>query len=328
MKKQIEKFCKNYGLGTVTGEPRTISGGLLHTMYRVETDLGIFAVKVLNPEIMQRPGALQNMINSEKVSHALCGVVPLVAAKELKGNHVVELDGTWFMAFDWISGASVFAPDITVEHCAKIGCILGKIHAAGVQVEGLTPSEEVRKVFEWETLLGKQPAATPCYKELEAYLPELLCLDAETVAALQQLSAHQVISHRDLDPKNVMWQGDQPYLIDWEAAGYVNPYQELAEVLNYWITEADGAYNYEKFKALMKEYAASIDVKSVEWDTVLKCSFDGMLGWLEYNVRRAAGLLGNDEKDRAEGQQQVLGTIAEIKRQKAQLEQLKRWLSE
>lgn len=47
----------------------------------------------------------------------------------------------------------------------------------------------------------------------------------------------QVISHRDLDPKNVMWDGMNPYLIDWEAAGPVNPYQEFLEVALYWVDD-------------------------------------------------------------------------------------------
>lgn len=335
MKEQIKKFCDTYQLGSVEAEPCAISGGLLHKMYRVETSQGVYAIKVLNPEIMQRPDALQNMINSEQVSHALAEVVPMVAAKEFDGKHVVEFEGIWFMVFDWLSGASVFAPEITKGHCAKIGRVLGKIHAVNVKIAGMEAKAEVRNVFAWEELLeswcrlnANKEVPSEGLEALKNFLPELLVLDKETVTALQQISSFQVISHRDLDPKNVMWQGEQPYLIDWEAAGYVNPYQELVEVLNYWITDANGAYDYEKFTALINEYAKSIDVKSADWNTVLKAGFDGMLGWLEYNVRRAAGLCGSGEEERQLGTQQVLGTIAELKRQKVQMEQLKNWLSE
>jgi Ser/Thr protein kinase RdoA (MazF antagonist) len=310
----INNFCNEYGLGGVLAL-RPVFGGLLHKMYRVETESGTYAVKVLNTEIMQRPQALQNTINSEKVAHSLENLVPVVAAKEFDKDHVVEHDGTWFMVFDWLEGASVFAPDITVEHCAKIGEMLGKIHGANVNVEGMERSAEVREAFSWDNAL------------VEAFA-EILALDTDVVCALKQMSDRKVISHRDLDPKNVMWQADMPYIIDWEAAGYVNPYQELVEVLNYWITDVNGNYNYEKFEALMEAYKASMDVSSVDWDSVLLCSFDGMLGWLEYNMRRAAGLLGNDEADRMEGRKQVEGTIAEIKRQKAQMVQLRRWLYE
>ena len=350
--KQLEKLCMEYGLGMLCAVPQPVSGGLLHTMYRVETEFGIYAIKVLNGEIMQRPLALRNMVNSEKVSHALELMVPVVAAKQFGEKHVIEFDGTWFMAFDWLEGASVFAPDITVEHCAKIGQVLGKIHGANVQIEGLTRNLEIREMFDWKNILERLNATEKeimseekeketirkergtlipgemqgCYEILVEFLPELLQIDTETVSALRELSSCQVISHRDLDPKNVMWQGTQPYLIDWEAAGYVNPYQELVEVLNYWVTEADGTYNYEKFHALLGGYAAGIDVKMVDWDVVLKGSFDGMLGWLEYSAKRAAGLLGENEADRIDGRKQGIDTIADIRRQKARMMQLKTWL--
>lgn len=331
---KIEEFCRAFGLGTVTGEITSVSGGLLHSMYRVETECGKYAIKVLNPEVMRRPEALQNMINSEKIAHAMEPVVPLVAAKEFAGKHVVELENTWFMVFDWLEGKSVFAPDITADHCEKIGELLGKIHSAGVKVDDLAPERKVREVFEWKKLHksweNTDIEGETSSKELSIladYLPEIINLDKETVASLQKSSSHQVISHRDLDPKNVMWQGDKPHIIDWEAAGHVNPYQELAEVLNYWITDADGNYNFEKFGALMLAYTSYVDAGGVDWESVLLCSFDGMLGWLAYNVKRAAGLLGNEEEDRAEGKKQVEATVAEIKRQKVQIEQLKQWLS-
>lgn len=329
MKEQIEKFCEAYGLGNVTVEPQSVSGGLLHTMYRVETESGVYAVKVLNPEIMQRPTALRNMIHSEKVSHALENVVPLVAAKEFDGAHVMEFGGTWFMVFDWMEGASVFVPEITTKHCAKIGELLGKIHAADVEIAGMEMSAEVRDVFDWEKLCQVMKCGEQEYASAFAdFFPELLELDKEVVHALKISSSRQVISHRDLDPKNVLWQEGKPYLIDWEAAGYVNPFQELVEVINYWAGAVDGSYDYEKVATLIEAYRAYKEVRFVDWDTVLLRSFDGMLGWLEYNMRRAAGLLGNDGADREEGRKQVEGTIAELKRQRAQMEELRSWLYE
>jgi len=324
----MKNFCENYGLGGVLAL-RPVSGGLLHKMYWVETTCGTYAIKMLNPEIMQRPKALQNMINSEKVAHAMETVVPLVAAKEFNGAHVVEHDGSWLMVFDWLEGASVFAPDITVEHCAKIGELLGKIHAADVEVEGMELEAEVRDVFDWEKLCKAMPCGERGFVSvLNDFLPELLALDADVVHAIKISSSHKVISHRDLDPKNVMWQGNQPYIIDWEAAGYVNPFQELVEVINYWITETDGSYNYDKLTVLMDAYRAIKEVRFVDWDTVLLRSFDGILGWLEYNMHRAAGMTGEDVADRKEGKKQVEGTIAQIKRQKAQMEELRSWLYE
>ena len=327
MEKIIKNFCSDFQLGGVLAL-RPVFGGSLPKMYRVETTSGVYEVKVLNPEIMRRPRALKNTINAEKVAHALKELVPVVAAKEFDGTTVAKHDDGWFMVFDWLEGASVFASEITVEHCAKMGELLGKIHAADVKIEGMEPEEEVRKVFAWEEIYGALKQKQGSILALEDFLPELLKLDAEVVHALKISSPHKLISHRDLDPKNVMWQGKKPYIIDWEAAGYVNPFQELVEVINYWVTESDGSYNFEKLAVLTDAYRAYKEIRFVDWNTVLLRSFDGILGWLEYNVRRAAGLLGNDEADCAEGRKQVEGTVAEIKRQKEQMTELRSWLYE
>ena len=123
-----------------------------------------------------------------------------------------------------------------------------------------------------------------------------------------------------------MWNNDELYIIDWEAAGYVNPFQELIEVLNYWISDETGKYNKAKFDALMQAYTENMDIGNVNWDAVMACSFDGMLGWLEYSIKRALGLEGSEAKDRQEGMQQTKGTILELKKYENQIEQLKEWM--
>ena len=81
MRRLIESFCHAYGLGSLLAEPEPVTGGLMHAMYRVRTSQGNYAVKALNADIMQRPTAYQNMVNSEIVSNALQETVPLVAAR-------------------------------------------------------------------------------------------------------------------------------------------------------------------------------------------------------------------------------------------------------
>ena len=152
--------------------------------------------------------------------------------------------------------------------------------------------------------------------------------DRNVVTGLYEASQNQVISHRDLDPKNVMWKNDAPYIIDWEAAGYVNPFQELIEVLNYWISDETGKYGKAEFDALMQAYTENNSIYNVNWDVILSCSFDGMLGWLEYNLKRALGMEGTGINDQEEGIRQTQGTICELRKYENQIEQLKVWIDE
>lgn len=64
----FEKLCNELQLGELISSPKPISGGLLHRMYAIETTQANYAVKALNPQIMIRPAAVQNYINSEKIA--------------------------------------------------------------------------------------------------------------------------------------------------------------------------------------------------------------------------------------------------------------------
>lgn len=329
MKEKIKELCACYSLGDLQEEPQIVAGGLLHKMYRVVTNNGEYAIKVLNPDIMKRPEALQNMIHSEMVSNELKDSIPLIAAKNFQGKNILEFDGLYYVIFDWLEGKSVFSPDINIYHCEQIGRILGKIHAANIEVGSIEQNESSRELFAWNLLLEKAKKQTPeCYMILKENLDDIFRWDRQVVDGWNEIARHQVISHRDLDPKNVMWRDEQPYIIDWEAAGFINPYQELIEVLNYWIKDESGEYDKEKFRAIMRTYKENVDIGNVNWEVVLGCSFDGMLGWLEYSIKRALGLEGTGTSEQQEGMQQIKETITELRRYEAQLELLKNWLKE
>lgn len=329
MMKRITELCINYDLGKLIEAPKLVTGGLMHKMYHVSTEQREYAVKMLNPDIMKRPEALTNMINSELVSNALSNVVPLVAAKTFDGKNIIETDGLFFVVFDWLDGKSFFVPDISEYHCEQIGRMLGKIHAACIKIDTMSENHEIRDEYDWNMLIEKaKESNSEICVVLQENLPDIMRWDGNVVCGLREAKSIQVISHRDLDPKNVMWKNDIPYIIDWEAAGYVNPFQELIEVLNYWIPDEEGKYDKAKFNALMQAYTENNDINNVNWEVILNCSFDGMLGWLEYNLKRALGIEGTDMNDQKEGIQQTKGTISELKKYENQMGLLKDWIDE
>ena len=150
---QINKVMNALNLGEVIGEPVEVKGGLLHKMFRVCTLSGSYAVKVLNSEIMKRPTALKNTINSEKIAALFANSIPVVAALTVDGKQIHEKDGCYYMVFNWIDGKSIFAPDIYEMHCANIGDILGKMHSLNIIVNGVVPEEAETSLYEWEKYL-------------------------------------------------------------------------------------------------------------------------------------------------------------------------------
>lgn len=49
------------------GEPVSLNGGFMHKMYKIETEQGTYALKLLNPFVMQRETAMANYTNAEQI---------------------------------------------------------------------------------------------------------------------------------------------------------------------------------------------------------------------------------------------------------------------
>lgn len=94
------------------------------------------------------------------------------------------------------------------------------------------------------------------------------------------------------------------------------------------ISNEAGNYNKPKFDAVIRAYTESVDISKVSWDAVLGSSFDGMLGWLEYSIKRALGMEGADSKERQEGMWQAKGTLCELRKYENQIGQLRDWLKQ
>lgn len=325
MKQQFENFCRAYGLGNIIDEPKKLTGGFMHRMYKVQTAQGTYCIKVLNPEVMARPTALGNMIRSEQVSKAMKELVPLSAAKEYNGKVVLEQDGQYYMIFDFIEGASIYAPALSANHCEAMGKLLGIIHKADICVPGIEAEGADAPIFDWEGYAQKANGLDWAV-EYEKALPNLIQWNKHAAEAAQILAQHQVISHPDLDPKNVMWHNDKPTLIDWEAAGYINPYQELIELCGYWAADGKGGIDREKFDAFTKAYCQHVNLEGVDWDPVFAGGMNGMLGWLEYNLKRAMKLIDCSDEDQQLGIAQVKGTIQELYEYEEKCKLMKEWL--
>ena len=324
---QIEQLMKTLSLGELHGEPKEVTGGLLHKMYHVETSVGEYAVKVLNGEIMKRPSALQNTINSEIIAAAFSSGIPVVAALKIQGQQVHELDGSFYMVFPWVEGKSLFPPDIAPNHCAVIGDLLGRMHARKLYLEGIEPEPAGMTIFDWDGYLqmaGQQEDRSEAWISLyESSLANIKQWNQAAYDAQISLAKNRVISHRDLDPKNVMWKDDKPFVIDWEAAGYVNPYQEFLEVLCYWADDGHDGLLDKNLEALLSAYRKHISPEGADWDVVFAGSYAGTLEWLEYNIKRALGIEASDKEEIRLGKEQVEGTVRALHAYGGKIELLK-----
>ena len=332
----FREIAAHYGIGMLLSAPSPVLGGLLHTTYRLDTAEGSYAAKILNPAVMQRPEALGNMIRSERIARAMADAVPAVAAIESEGSPVSKIGEDYVMLYPWLSCRPVLPPKLSARHTEIVGKNLARIHVAGeaLLASGIIPAEadapgSPQPRREWGSLLADASAASPdapWLPQLRDALPLLDELEEKAVKASPRLP-RTVLSHRDLDPKNVLWEGAAPRIIDWESAGEVNPGLELAETLLYWSDDGAGGLNESLFRPMLTAYRSVRTAEEWDWDAVFDASFLDPLDWLAYNVRRASGLeAADDSHERMVGASEVSGTLRSLPARIPQLKTVRDWM--
>ena len=325
--KNIEKLVIKTNTGTCIKEINKVSGGLSHRMYKVSTDKGIYAIKELNSGVMKRTEAFSNFIFSEKVAEIVKhNKITAIGAMKVNNDIITKIDDSYYMIFEWLDGRILNADEITEKHCEIIGEILAKIH----NIDFTEIEDEKRKnidieYFEWNKYCNLAEKHNKVYTNLLKENIDLLYkLNEKAINALEYANENLIISHTDLDRKNVMWQEYKPFIIDWEASGYINPTIELIQVAWYWSGGDVENIDYNKFRILIKSYKkyykSNID-KNV-YNLVYADNYGG-LGWLNYNLKRSLCIENNYEQDEIElAENEVIQSINEIKYNYSQLDNI------
>jgi Ser/Thr protein kinase RdoA (MazF antagonist) len=325
---QFDRLCNILQLGKMIGTPKALTGGLLHRMYCVETTQGKYAIKALNPQILSRPIAMQRYIESERISNIAVNNIPALPAKRFNGNFIHEIDNQFYLVFDWVDGISLKANQINIVHCNKIGAILADIHIMDFSELGMFYSwTDNVLLIDWNFYLQKGQENNSVWTNLLLEnIDKLYDWNAQANESERFLVSDKVISHRDLDPKNVIWNQNNPIIIDWESAGYANPMQELTETAIYWSEDEVRVIDKEKFLAFVSGYKKRYGTLEANWRKILLSGFLGKLGWLEYSLKRSLMIECTDEDEQHMGTTQVIETIGAIRRYADMISEIEEWL--
>lgn len=325
------KICTLLGIGVPLRPPQPVTGGFLHHMWRIDTKSGIFAVKILNPEIMSRPDAKRNYRLSERITQvAYSNGIHAVPAKKIGNEPWVEVEGRYIMVFDWVYGYTLRPEQCTFEHGKRIGEVLFQVHNLNIEFDGLElPSFPTVPDETWRGHIEEAQREIKCWGfSCDTLLQDIYNWSRLYQNAMNNLSQQVVISHRDLDSKNVIWNKEKPFLIDWESAGYVNPVVELIEVALNWSRNSDGTSNKKRFQAVIEAYLNNGGTLRGRVLDALYGSFGGMLGWLEYNMRRSLDKGVFTVDDRELGHKEVLHTIRDLKKLNEAVSDYSQWIKE
>ena len=308
---KIVKLFMDTGLGSVRLPISPVPGGFLHRMYKVDTEKGSFAVKHLNPNVMKRSEAMDNLKAAEALERVLeASDIPIVPALELDGCKIQLVDGDGFYIFKWQEGAISEWNNISAEQCRVAGSMQGKIHAiAPKQVE--SPIPECSHI-NWNGLIEEAALKDAALEQLLTENKELfICAEKELNNARANLPGIECIVDEDMDPKNVMWHEGRPWVIDLECLERGNPVSSAIQLSLQWAGATIGALDFSKMKAFFDGYLDAYDSGFSDYASVFGLAYT-WVEWLEYNVKRALGYCA-DEAEREMGLSEAELTAARIR---------------
>lgn len=307
----IEELMTKCGFGAVVFPIEPVSGGLMHRMYRVRTDSGIYAVKHLNPEIMGREGVHDNYERAEKIEQILEKEgIPIVPSITVNGQKMQNAKGHYFYIFNWQEGQITDWNNISNGECNIAGNILGKIHA--INPENISNQEPELSEINWQEYVQKAKEEKSGIAPLLADNEQLLIYAGKELnKARASLPGIMCVSNEDMDPKNVMWDNGNPWVIDLECLDYGNPISCALQLALQWSGITTCNMDIEKLVAFFDGYLEAYDNCFRGYSGVFGLAYT-WVEWLEYNIQRALGACA-DEAERILGISEVKSTINRIK---------------
>lgn len=307
----FNKMIEELNLGNIIEEHVKVTGGLTHRMFKIVTDKGRYIVKLLNPNIMKRPTAMDNFNKSDKYEEILkSNGINAVYSLKFNNKKMQEIDGQYFYVYEWYDGVVLKDDKITKYHCEEIGKALAKIHNIDL-VKKKYKTYEKNIDFKYYIELAKIRKSS-IYDLLYDKLDILNDSMNKGNEAIKHLPNYYALCHNDMDSKNVMWFNKDYKIIDLECLGYSNPYLELYELALCWSGYEKCNINFELFKTFFKSYFNNTKLdKNVDWE-IFYYANNGRLEWLEFNIKRSLMIECDSKEEQEIGINEVKETIEHV----------------
>ena len=342
--------ARTFGLGDRVESMRPVAGAWSNRVYRLTTDRGVFAVKqLLNPWRDPRwsdwlDEAWRFELAASEAAVPMPAPIPnsrdggwrgdVMAAEGQQATAGPDADSAGATAgrdassypgpgndaglvpvrvHRWVDGVPLVAGAVTRRTARWSGQVLATLHGLVVEPVDRTlfPQPDTVTARRW-------PELVELARHHHAAWAGQLAQAAGTVDAMAQLAEaaadrreDEVMSHGDLDQKNIILTADAPVLCDWDVAAPVVPVRELAYVA----LSLAGWVRLDVARAAVDGYRDAGGSATAAHPSDLGPRFMVGLDWIAFNVERAVGLHGATMQEAAATNRLVPGLLERLPRQ-------------
>lgn len=190
-----------------------VAGGAANRLYRLDTDQGSFAVKELN--VVDRPAAYAaaDVFGLEQAAFAAGIPMPEPVAAD---------DDT--LVHRWVEGDKVPEEPVPESFAFEVGGILARLHALEVEWPHRPSTDPAPR--DWSELAERAEETGQPWADQLASRVDTFDAIADFVDRCER-PGPVVLTHRDVQPWNLLARDGRPVLLDWELAGLLDLSGEL-----------------------------------------------------------------------------------------------------
>jgi Ser/Thr protein kinase RdoA (MazF antagonist) len=287
-------ICRAFDLGAPLDPLVPVAGGSTNRVWRLTTERGRFAVKEMAGDLMPEWRAwIERAFRVETAAYDAGVPMPRPVAVPATGGCLAGLPGAGerpvtVRVHEWVDGEAMQRIVYGADVSSQAGGVLARIH--GLRLAAEVPLAAALRVFgaeHWHSLAERVERSHIDWAwEFRAMLPVIAGMEAYVEAARADLTP-LLLSHRDADQKNFMRTASgELMLVDWDAAGPVNPRHEVVKEALGWAGVHLGEPDWKAVHGFIDGYRQAGGELDVVRPTDLGEFVAVMVAWFEFNVRR------------------------------------------
>jgi aminoglycoside phosphotransferase (APT) family kinase protein len=250
-----------------------VNGGFANRMYRLDTDQGSFAVKELNLRDRRSAYRAEDVFRFERAAFAAGIPMPEPISA---GDHT--------LVHRWVEGDKVPEAPVSAAYAFEIGEILARLHALDVAWTGVSVEEPTPR--DWPALAERSRATgQPWAGELASRVATFLAI-AHFVDTCER-PGPVVLTHRDIQPWNLLAREGRPVVLDWELSGMLDLSGELGSTALS-VAKGPGFDDIKPriFRSVLDGYVAGGGALPPAGPSWFVFMISGWLGFTRWNVLR------------------------------------------
>lgn len=216
--------------------------------------------------------------------------IPTIIPIEFNNEYFINFNNRYYLIYNYFEYKVLEEQDLNNYYIETLASTLASIHKLKLVEDLKVQYKPINiDIDNYLNILSNLPNAKELYNLMLENKDSLKELITNCNNILPKINEELCISHNDYKLKNILWNDNQIYLIDFDASSLSNPAVSLAES-SFALSRQNNDINYDFYKLYLKSYIKTYGPLKTNYNNALTCAMNGKLQWYEY-------LLSNYESD-------------------------------